>query len=193
MYADNWIWSWIIRHGSGSGFMDYINSDLMWIRIQHSDFGCVKKIKIRPNEYPTHMAVLWIRTFLRDPDPNNWFGSGSGAERIQLQILLSKTCFFMLKNLNLVSNCIYIDFKITWEENFSTKIIIFTTVKSLILRKFDIFRLDPDPNLFRPCSDPGVGSGSEWTWEAGSGSGYEQSRFGSTTLTPGFGTGTCCI
>jgi len=54
---------------------------------------------------------------------------------------------------------IYIDFKITWKENFSTKNIIFTTVKALILRKFDKFRgiqnriysdpvriPEPDPN-----------------------------------------------
>ena len=30
-----------------------------------------------------------IRTFMRDPDPNNWFGSG--AERIRIKTLCSKT------------------------------------------------------------------------------------------------------
>ena len=56
----------------------------------------------------------------------------------------------------MVSTIIYIDFKITWKEKFSTKNIILTTVNALILRKFDKFWLDLDLNLFGSCSNPGL-------------------------------------
>ena len=51
--------------------------------------------------------------FLQDLDPKNLFGSRSGAERIPLQILFSKSCFFMLEKFNLISENIFIDLKVS--------------------------------------------------------------------------------
>jgi len=82
------IWnSWFSFWGSGSGTLLLSNG------------GVLDSIVSNPHLF--YAAVLWIRirTFLQDPDPDNWFGSGSGAERIQTQILVCKTWFLMQKNL----------------------------------------------------------------------------------------------
>jgi len=84
-----------------------------------------------------------IRTLLQDPDmdPYNWLGSG--AERIRILVLSSKTWIFMLWKLNVVLKYINIDFKISWGEKFSPKKYFLRTVKAFISRKFEKYRSDP--------------------------------------------------
>ena len=93
-----------------------------WIKL-HSSSACwpQQNIQCNPKAITITPAVFWILIwiriqndpdFMQDPDLNDWCGSRSGAERIRIKMLCSKTWILMFAKLNLICQYTNTGFKL---------------------------------------------------------------------------------